>query len=157
MDYGCITWAQNSNSHISRISKIQNKAVKIINFARFDEDVSPHYPKNKILKFTDQVKMENFLYTHASLKGNIPSPLKNQFLIRADYRDPATRGSDLTMLILPKVRTQVYGICSIKYKATAYWNLIMSNIPNNKFLDLKKNTVRENLMTYFINIYNNSS
>ena len=156
MNYGCLTWAQNLNSHVFRIGKIQNKAIKTINFAQHDDDVDLLYPKNRIIKFTDQVKMENFLYTHASIKGKIPGPLRNQFLIRGEHCDPSTRGSTLTMLILPKVRTQGYGINSIKYKATAYWNLIMNNIPDNNFINLTKNTVKEKLLTYFFNVYNNN-
>ena len=156
MNYGCLTWAQNPNSHVFRIGKIQNKAIKIINFAQHDDDVELLYPKNRIIKFIDQVKMENLLYAHASIKGNIPGPLRNQFLIRGEHCDPSTRGSTLTMLILPKVRTQGYGIYSIKYKATAYWNLIMNNIPDNNFINLTKNTVKEKLLTYFFNVYNNN-
>ena len=100
--------------------------------------------------------MENLLYAHASIKGNIPGPLRNQFLIRGEHCEPSTRGSTLTMLILPKVRTQGYGIYIAKYKATAYWNLIMNNIPDNNFINLTKNTVKEKLLTYFFNVYNNN-
>ena len=89
----CLTWAQNLNSHVFRIGKIQNKAIKTINFAQHDDDVDLLYPKNRIIKFTDQVKMENFLYAHASIKGKIPGPLRNQFLIRGEHCDPSTRGS----------------------------------------------------------------
>ncbi len=153
MTYGCITWAQNPNPNIFRIGKIQDKAIKIINFAHFSDDASQFYPKNGIIKFTDQVKLENFLYAHSSIKGNVPSPLKNQFSIRADHCDPLTRGSALTKLILPKVRTQNFGIFSIKYRATAYWNLIMGNIPDNKFINLARNTVKDKIIEYFLVIY----
>lgn len=157
MTYGCITWGQNPNSHIIRIVKIQNKAIKVINFAHFSEDASQYYPINGIIKFTDHIKLENFLYAHSSLKGNVPSPLKNQFSVRADHFDPHTRGSALTKLILPKVRTQNFGIYSIKYRATAYWNLIMGNIPDNKFIDLTRNTVKNKISSYFIDIYINKT
>lgn len=157
MTYGCITWGQNPNSHIFRIGKIQNKAIKVINFAHFSEDASQFYPINGIIKFTDHIKLENFLYAHSSLKGNVPSPLKNQFSVRSDHCVPHTRGSALTKLILPKVRTQNFGIFSIKYKATAYWNLIMGNIPDNKFIDLTRNTVKNKIVSYFLDIYINKT
>ena len=73
----------------------------------------------------------------------------------ADNREPNTRGSSLTKLILPNVKTQDYGIYSIKYKATAYWNLIMGKIPDNNFLKLTRATVKEKLTTYFNEIYKN--
>ena len=80
-------------------------------------------------------------------------PLKNQFLVTADHRESNTRGTSLTKLILPKVYTQNYGIFSIKYKATAYWNLIMGKIPKNNFLNVTKSIVKDKLIQYFIDIY----
>ena len=153
LTYGCIIWGQNPNSHVKRICKIQDKAVTVINFAKYNTDTLNLYVTSKIIKFEDQIKLENFLYAHSSLKGNIPSPLQNLFLIRSDHCDPCTRGSTLTKLILPKVRTQNYGIFSIKYRATAYWNLLMGKIPDNKFIDLKRATVKEKIVSYFFEHY----
>ena len=155
LTYGCIIWGQNLNSHIKRICKIQDKAVTVINFGKFNTDTLNLYITSKIIKFEDQIKLENFLYAHSSLKGNVPSPLKNIFFIRSDHCDLSTRGSTLTKLILPKVRTQNYGIFSIKYRATAYWNLLMGKIPDNKFIDLKRATVKEKIVNYFFENYSN--
>ena len=102
----------------------------IISFARYSDDETNLYLQNGVIKFIDQIKLENFLYAHSSLQGNVPRPLKSQFLVTADHREPHTRGASLTKLILPKVHSQDYGIYSIMYKATVYWNLIMGKISN---------------------------
>ena len=81
---------------------------------------------------------------------------KNQFLVTADHREPHTRGASLTKLILPKAYSQDYGIYSIRYKAKAYWNLIMGKIPANNFIKVTKGTVKDKLMQYFIDIYKNT-
>ena len=125
MNYGCIVWGQIPNQHINRIQHIQTKVIKILSFVKHCDDENNLYQKHGIIKFIDQIKLENFLYAHSSLQGNVPVSLKNQFLVTADNREPNTRGSSLTKLILPNVKTQDYGIYSIKYKATAYWNSIM--------------------------------
>ena len=156
MSYGCIIWGHIHNQHISRIQNIQNKVLKILCFAKYSDDVHNLYPQNGIIKFSDQIKLENFLYAHSSLKGNVPLPLKNQFFVTADHRESNTRGTSLTKLILPKVYSQNYGIFSIKYKATAYWNLIMGKIPENNFLNVTKATVKDKLIQYFIEIYRNT-
>ena len=123
--------------------------------SKYNTDTQNLYVTSKIIKFEDQIKLENFLYAHSSLKGNIPSPLQNLFFIRSDLCDPSTRGSTLTKLILPKVRTQNYGIFSIKYRATAYWNLLMGKFPDNKFIDLTRATVKEKIVSYFFENYTN--
>ena len=156
MNYGCIIWGQIPNQHITRIQNIQNKVIKILSFAKYSDDEKNLYPQNGIIKFTDQIKLENFLYVHSSLQGNVPIPLKNQFLVTADHREPHTRGASLTKLILPKVYSQNYGIYSITYKATAYWNLVMGKIPANNFIKVTKGTVKDKLMQYFIDFYKNT-
>ena len=127
--------------------------MKIKSFVKQCDNENILYQQNGVIKFTDQIKLENFLYAHSSLQGNVPLPLKNQFLVTTDHREPHTRGASLTKLILPKVKTQNYGIYSIKYKATAYWNLIMGKIPENSFIKVTKTTVKEKLTQYFTDIY----
>ena len=79
-----------------------------------------------------------------------------QFFVISDHRDSHTRGASLTKLILPKLHLQDYGIYGIRYKATAYWNLIMGKIPDNNFIKVTKATVKEKLFQYFIDIYKNT-
>ena len=79
MTYGSIIWGQIQNSNTKRISTLQNKAVKIINFASYRHSANPLYEKSKILKFEDDVKIQNVLYVHDSLKGSLPSVHNNIF------------------------------------------------------------------------------
>ena len=90
MNYGCIIWGQMSNQHVSRIQYIQNKVLKILSFAKYSDDEANLYPQNCIIKFIDQIKLENFLYAHSSLQGNVPRPLKSQFFVISDQRDSHT-------------------------------------------------------------------
>ena len=132
MTYGIQVWGQTFNKHVSRIQRIQNKAIRIINFADFKDASTPLYHKSEILKFTDHVKLQNFLHVHSSFKGNLPFPLKDEFQVTTDSYSINTRGAAKFKIILPKVRTQNYGINSIKYQSAAFWNVIMSDFPEEK-------------------------
>ena len=46
--YGCQVWAQRCTSSVNNIFKLQNRAMRIINFKEFDASVDELY-KNEIL------------------------------------------------------------------------------------------------------------
>ena len=60
LTYGSQIWGQSTNKHICRIQRIQNKAIRIINFADYRDPVSPLYNKSNILKFSDHIKLKTF-------------------------------------------------------------------------------------------------
>ena len=154
LTYGSQVWGQFFNKHIARLQRIQNKAIRIINFAKFGDSSTPLYHKSNILKISDHIKLQNFLYVHNSLKGYLPLPLKNSFNVAADTYSVNTRGASQYKILLPKARTQNYGINSIQYQSAAYWNIIVSTFPDEKF-QLKSRSVCKKIVTkYLIDGYN---
>ena len=78
LTYDYQTWGQhrilNANiKRITKLTKLQNKALRIINFADFHAPSSPLYKTPQILKLKDLITLNNFLYVHNCLSGNIPS------------------------------------------------------------------------------------
>ena len=67
--YGSQIWGQN-NQLILKMRKLQNKALRIINFKPIRFSVNPLYNKSEILKFADSIKLSNFLFAHDNIKGN---------------------------------------------------------------------------------------
>ena len=59
-------WGHALNKN-NRVNKLQNKALRIINVAHFRETSNPLYEKSFILKFNDNVKLQNFILIHSSL------------------------------------------------------------------------------------------
>ena len=153
LTYGSQIWGQFSNKYICRLQRIQNKAVRIINFAKFDDSSDPLYQKSKILKIMDHVKLQNFFYVHDSLMGGLPNALKNSFQITADLSDHDTRGASQYKIALPKARTQNYGIYSIKYQASAIWNTMVSVYPDEKFQEKSKAICKKFITKHFIDNY----
>ena len=153
MTYCIQVWGQTFNKHISRIQRIQNKAIRIINFADFKDASTPLYHKSKILKATDHVKLQNFLHVHSSFKGSLPLPLKDDFQAITDTYSFNTRGATQSKIILPKVRTQNYGIYSIKYQSAAFWNVIMSEFPEEKLQTKSKFSCKKMITKRIIDGY----
>ena len=153
LTYGSQVWGQFSNKHICRLQRIQNKAVRIINFAKFRDPSTPLYHKSRILKLSDHIKLQNFIYVHNSLKGNLPLPLKDSFKIAADTYTFNTRGASQNKMVLPKARTQYYGINSIKYQSAAFWNIIVSVFPDEKFHLQSKSICKKIIAKYLIDEY----
>ena len=82
LTYGSQVWGQFSNINIRRLQQIQNKAIRIINFAPYREPVTPLYYKSNILNtkevfivldivfFSKGVQIHNRKYQH--LRSYIP-------------------------------------------------------------------------------------
>ena len=105
------------------------------------------------MKLSDHIKLQNFIYDHNSLKGNLPLPLKDSFKIAADTYTFNTRGASQNKMILPKARTQFYGINSIKYQSAAFWNIIVSVFPDEKFHLQSKSICKKIIAKYLIDEY----
>ena len=62
LHYGSQIWGQ-SEKVISKMQKLQNKALRIMNFESPRASSNPLFNKSAILKFGDQIKLSNFLFT----------------------------------------------------------------------------------------------
>ena len=82
LTYGGQIWGQIKNKHFHRLEMLQNKAIRIINFAAYRASVNPLYKNSKILKLSDVINLQNFLLVRDDLKGELPSALNVQLLTR---------------------------------------------------------------------------
>ena len=55
--YGCLLWGNNYDAPLSKVVKLQNKAVGIINDVPFMKPIIPHYVALRLLKLPDIVKL----------------------------------------------------------------------------------------------------
>ena len=122
MNYGAQIWGQNLNENVKRVIKLQDKSIRIINFANYQEPVSKLYQKSKILKFADNIKLNNYLYVHDSLNRKLPPCLQDNFQYLHDLHKQTTRNSVQHCVKLPKSYTLSYGIHSIDGQAARAWN-----------------------------------
>ena len=137
LTYGSQIWGQIQNKHVKRLTQLENKAIRIINFASYSSTVDPLYKTSKILKLCNSIKLQNFLYVTNSINGNLPSTLKDKFTFTKNAHKYNTHGSAQHQIVIPKVKTLKYGIRSIKYQSIQIWDFIVNTFPHEK-LYLKK-------------------
>ena len=123
LNYGSQIWGQ-SNSIQSKIEKIQNKAMQILNFKSKHFPVNSLYHLCKILKLRNNIKLYNFLFVHDCLKGNVPYSLRNSFTLVRNIHSYPTRFRINNQLQVPTVRTKLNGIDSIKFKSVQAYRMI---------------------------------
>ena len=153
LNYGSQIWGQYQNTNIKRIMKLQNKAIRVINFAKYRDTSSNLYQKSEILKLQDNITMNNFLYMHDSLKRRLPTTLNDRFSYLCDTHEYETRNSDLKCVKLPTSRTLVYGIHSIDGQSTRAWNYLQVNCSSHKLHTLSRNVCKKILKSHFIDSY----
>ena len=65
--YGCLLWGNNYDAPLSKIVRLQNKAVRIINDVPFMDPITPYYVALRLLKFPDIVKLSTCLLFYENL------------------------------------------------------------------------------------------
>ena len=124
MVYGCQIWVQHGQ-HLEKISKLQNRALRIVNFKDFNDNANPLYTKNNILKLQDLIRLQNCLFVHDYLNGSLPACFKDYYF-KLDYLyfNVQTRNANLGCLFSPGKNTTKYGLNSITQKSINSWNYI---------------------------------
>ena len=127
ISYGCQIWGQSRSTYINKIIKLQNRALRITNFATYDADSNPLaiYLSNKILKLEDIIKLQNCLLVYDYMNNTLPSCFQNYYFRQNHMNyDTQTRNSTLGCLFVPSKRTSNYGLKSISQQAIYNWNKI---------------------------------
>ena len=93
--YGSQIWGQ-SNQSVSKMEKLQHKALRIINFKPLIYSVNPLYNKYEILKFGDSIKLS---------KGNLPTTLCAGITLLDSKHSQITRNQKGNQVNIPTVRT----------------------------------------------------
>ena len=117
LTYGVQIWGQINNKHFHRVELLQNKAIRIINFATFRASVNPLYKKSNILKLSDIINLQNFLLVRDDVKGNLPTALTNTFQLVRNSHNYNTRSSAQFKMTVPSVRTTIYGLRAITFQS----------------------------------------
>ena len=129
MIYGCQIWGQNKSSHFDTISKLQNRAISIINFENHNANMNPLYINHGIIKLCDVIKIQNYLFIHDYLTNSLPSCFEDHyFKLNHMYFNVTTRSANLGCLFVPSKNTTRYGLNSISHKSITCWNTIANNI-----------------------------
>ena len=77
LTHGAQIWrGQQEKKHIKVITRLQNRALRILNFQDLRADSCPLYVNDEILKLKDLIKVKNILFIHDFLNKSLPSSSK---------------------------------------------------------------------------------
>ena len=115
------------------MQKLQNRALRKINFKKFHYPIKHIYKDHKILKFADILKVQNCLFMYQFEQNNA---LATSFpaLHSKDKHNYQTRSATQNLLDIPLARTNKYGKGSVKYQCIRDWNNF-----KKKFSQIKEN------------------
>ena len=116
MIYGCQIWGQVSQN-VKNIQKLQDRAMRTIDFKNKFTNPDPIYTSNNILKLSDFVKLQNCLITHQYLNNELPDCFNNHYFQLHSLYYTQTRNANLGCLFQPSKRTTRYGLNSISNKS----------------------------------------
>ena len=125
--YSCKIWGQNQNK-----TKLQNKALKIINFQSSDSPTGPLYQENKVLKIADFINYKNALFVRNTLKRENPQVFHEMFMLHQNHTYN-TRAATYHFLDIPQVKTTHFGQYSVKFQASKTWNKLQRTQNLNLF------------------------
>ena len=155
--YAYEIWGQNQNSlRFTKVTKLQNKALKVINFQSSDSPTGPLYQRNKVLKIADFISYKNALFVRNTLKKENPQVFHEMFIMLNQNHTYNTRAATYHFLDIPQMKTTLFGQYSVKFQASETWN----NLQRTQNLDLSTSEPSEFKKAFFeayLTKYSNNS
>ena len=101
--YACAIWRQNQNSlWFTKLTNLQNKALKVINFQSSDSPTGPLYLRNKVLEIADFINYKNALVVRNTLKKGNPQVFHEMLIMLNQNHTYNTRAATYHLLYFPQ-------------------------------------------------------
>ena len=153
LSFGNQIWGQNKNRHTDRITKLQNKAVRIINFSNFRDSAILSYAHSRILKMHDQIFMKNCLLIQDHSKNSLPNPI-NHFFKKLDNIHTYNTRSQSNHHYFQIINRTDYSLKSISNRAVLDWNSLSRKLSSGiNVLNVSRNQLRSYIRKYIFSTY----
>ena len=154
LTYGCQIWFETKNAITNQITKLQNKAIRLINFKNSNSNAKLLYNQSNILQIDDHTNLLNCLSVYECLHLQLPPALKN-FVTRLNPTI-CTRAAEADALMIPNVETTHYGLQSVKYCSISTWNGFQRLYHQAPLTNLSKYKLKNLIKDLYINSYTDS-
>ena len=151
LSYCCLAWAHNFST-IQRILILQKRLfIKgwIINFQPKNFHTSPLFKQNSILKFQNEICLENILFVSKSLNNLSLSIFNTWFRFSSDQHNYENSSSTQSNLMKLFYQTNRYGKCSIAVSAAELWSKIQKQLKHRLLKDLFPNKIKIVVTNFF--------
>ena len=79
LTYGCQIWGQDRNEEFKKIEKLQEKAIRMINFLSLNATVKKQMYEMNILKLKEFIMLEKILFVKDCFSGNVLGSFNDKF------------------------------------------------------------------------------
>ena len=137
---------QTQTQVLQNIEKVQNKALRILNFKNPWDQTEQIYKESKMFKLKDIVTISNLKFVYDQMNKLLPRVFEKNFINKTRQHLYNTRGNSLDV---PQVKTTTYGSNSFTLHAIRTWNFfqnklsittLLPNLTPTKLLKLLKHT-----------------
>ena len=152
LSYCFLVWAQNPFT-IQQIGILRKKAVRIVNFQPSNTHISALFKQNIILKFQDNMCLENILFVSKLLNKLTPSVFRTWFSFSSDehnYGISSSAQGNLAKLICKTNRSGKY---SITVSAVELWKKIQKQLKDIQLKDLSPRKIKPILWNFCFKSY----
>ena len=135
--YGITLWGSTFPSYLTKLQKLQNKAIRIITKTNIRSSVTPQFRKLGILKISELYTFETAKLMHQHSTNMLPQNLSTYFKELTSIHHRHTRSKTKKKLYLPKFSTNR---CqkSFRYQGVKVWNLLSTELRTQSFRQFKK-------------------
>ena len=151
LTYGAQIWGQH-NRIVKSLQKLQNRAIRFMNFQPFRASAIPLFKSSSILTLADFVKLQNFLYAHDSLKQNLPQSLIDERFVIVNT-GLNTRCERLNHLHTIATETILYGTRSIMSQSIEAWNSVNDDLHDEKLQNKSKAVAKHKVFDLLLSKY----
>ena len=151
--YGCQIWGPDQNEEFKKIEKLQEKAIRIINFLPLNAPVAKQIYEMNILKLKDFIMPQNILFVKDCLSEYALGSFNHKFHPSKVPLNHTTRSSSIYQPKVNNFKTERYGRKSIVNKCTLDWNNLQKILKQN-FQTMKRSDLKSNIKNYFLEQYN---
>ena len=148
--YGSQIWGHHEGV-VKKLQILQNKALRIMNFCPPRTSATPLFKNCEILKLTDYISLQDFMYVHDNMKGNLPVSLTGNFSFVNTVNN--TRSELYHQVDKLRTRTILYGSKSIKSKSVEIWNFINEIFYKEQLHEKSRQSCKIFLKKFFIECY----
>ena len=140
-------WANSSNQNMSRILKLQKKAVRIISHSNYLAHTQPIFYSLKVLNIYDIYILQSAIFMYLCSKKRLPISLMNNFCLNKSVHNYQTRSVE--NYHIPRVRLTA---CekSIFFQGPKIWNDIPHEIKTSPSLNVFKRRYKKYLISAYM-------
>ena len=146
LNYGIMAWGNSSQTHIDKITALQNRALKIIHNAHARDKPDPLFRKSKILKFSDLFHFQTGQFMYQFNKKELPMAFSNMFTKNNSIHNYPTRQAN--SFHLPLNRTS-FASKTVSFYGPKYWNSLAADIKTTPSLNCFKKKLKKHLISKY--------